>query len=167
MKSLQESLFDDDLVTKELPMEKIVKHFRNKDIAKMPGNELIQQIKILWEAGKEYNSEELKKHPVDTFKNIIILRHGGQNYLDSYMFIFNKHRTPEPHGWPYSAWKVWLAMARINFRWDVREYREFDRLDNWEDKVRIMNNTWLGNTSMYCVLPENLSKELIKCIMPK
>lgn len=164
IKPLSESLFDDN-ITSDLSIEKIVKHFRNRDIAKQSYDDIIEQLEILFKSGDRYSRDELKKHPIDTFKNIIIMKSG--HMVDDYIFVFSKHRNPEPLGWSYFAWKTWIQKKTKNWSWFVNEYRDFDRRDDWEDKVDIMNHTWYLTDVSYSVLPEKISQDLIKCIMGK
>ena len=161
MKTLVESLFGDNIKS-QLSVEKVINHLSNKDIAKLTQQDILQQFHILMESCDEYTADEMLKHPVDLQKQIIMLSVWGGRELKDYVFIFSK----EIPGWGVESQKSWIDKKRKNWSWIGYSWRELDWKKDWQSKVHCMDNVWLGsnNSVKYYVLPEKLSRDLIKVI---
>lgn len=159
MKTLVESLFDKDLVSGKLPVEKEIKLFRNKDIAKLTSGEIKQKIRAIMDSCDVYTYDELKKHPVDLLKCVVILPTFGGAELQDYVFVYSK----DIPNWGIESVFVNIEKKTKNWAWKSRRSMDFDRFNNWDKKVDLMRNVFIGsNVRTFYVLPEGLSKDLIK-----
>ena len=170
VKSLAESLFDDN-IKNQLTIEKILPRLRDNHIQKLSREELEEYIKFLFELGdqyglrNQYSLNKLKNHPVDTFKHVIIVRFGEEDYIDECIFVFSEN--PESPRAKVSARKAWIDIKGYKFYWAVSKYGEFDNHETWEDKCEQLNSLWIGRPRDCSVLPEKQSQDLIKCILGK
>ena len=159
MKSLSESLFDRDLVSEKLPVEKEIKQFRNKDIAKLTSQEIKQKIHSIMDSCEKYTYDELKKHPVDLLKHVVIIPAFGGAEVRDYMFVYSKNIP----NWGIESVFNYIEKKTKNWAWNNYPWKDFDRFKDWDKKVDCMRAVFLGsNVKTFYVIPEGLSKDLIK-----
>ena len=98
MKSLKESLFDKDLTSKKLSIEKYIDDFSSTALEKLDPETRNTLFDQLFESGTVCNADQLGKNPVDLTKNIIIVRMDDDkvlsslnevNYVRRYNFIYS------------------------------------------------------------------------------
>ena len=85
MKSLQESLFDNDLIKKDLPVEKLVKNFDSTSLQDLPVEERNELLDQLFDFGR-CTIDELRKTPLDLTKNVLIIKRDRLNIFDDYEY---------------------------------------------------------------------------------
>jgi len=159
MKSLSESLFDRDLVSEKLPVEKEIKHFRNKDIAKLTSQEIKQKIHSIMDSCDVYTYDELKKHPVDLLKHVVIIPAFGGAEVGDYIFVYSK----DIPNWGIESVFNYIEKKTKNWTWSNYPHRDIDRFRDWDKKVDCMRKVFLGSdVRIFYVIPEILSKDLIK-----
>ena len=159
MKSLVESLFDNDLVTKKLPVEKEIKQFRNKDIAKLTSEEIKQKIRSIMDLCDVYTYDELKKHPVDLLKRVVIIPVFGGADVSDYVFVYSK----DIPNWGIESVFASIEKKTKNWAWKLRRWIDFDRFKDWDKKVDCMRKIFIGSdVRTFYVIPEWLSEDLIK-----
>lgn len=149
MKSLSESLFDQNIVSKKLPIEKYMDDFSSDTLGELEPrvrNDLFDQ---LFESGTVCNAAELRKTPVDLGENVIIRRRDGLkgltdiNYPCKYSFIYE---LTLPHNPPETYIQTFISTLQ-----DYRSYRdgtsycwETDSLDGVDKKP-----TWKGKVAVF------------------
>lgn len=159
MKSLKESLFDKDLVTKKLPVEKEIKQFRNKDIAKLTSEEIKQKIHSIMDSCDVYTYDELKKHPIDLLKHVVIIPAFSGAEVRDYIFVYSK----DIPNWGIVSVFNYIEKKTKNWAWNNYPRRDFDRFKDWDKKVDCMRTFFLGSdVRTFYIIPEELSKDLIK-----
>ena len=164
MKSLSESLFDKDLVSEKLPVEKEIKRFRNKDIAKLTSQEIKQKIHSIISTCDVYTYDEFKNHPVDLLKHVVILPAFGGASVRDYIFVYSK----DIPNWGIESMFNYIEPKTKNWVWRNYSWREFDRFKDWNKKVDCMRDIFNGsNVRTFYVIPEKLSEDLIKSMSGK
>ena len=164
MRTLKESLFDNGLTASELPIEKEIKQFRNKDIAKLTSEEIKQKIHSIMGSCEKYTYDEFKKHPVDLLNHVVILpTYTGSDVCD-YIFVYSR----DIPNWGTESIYALINKSTRNWRWEIHSWRDLDRFKDWEVKVNCMKNVFIGsNVETFYVFPEGLSKDLIKVMSGK
>lgn len=164
MKTLKESLFDRDIISQKLPVENIIKHIRNKDIAKLTSQEIMQTFRIITDSCDVYTYDELKKHSIDLLKCVVILPTFGGEEVQDYVFVYSK----DIPNWGIESVFASIEKKTKNWAWKSRRSMDFDRFKDWDKKVDCMRNVFIGsNVRTFYVLPEGLSKDLIKSMSGK
>lgn len=154
-----ESLFDKDLITDKLPIEKEIKQFRNKDIAKLTSQEIMQKIHLIMDSCDAYTYDELKNHPVDLLKHVIILPTFDGTKAEDYIFVYSK----DIPNWGIETVSNCIEKKTKNRAWCNYPWRDFDRFKDWDKKVECLRRIFIGsNVRTIYVIPEVLSKDLIK-----
>lgn len=159
MKTLKESLFDKDLVTKKLPIEKYIHDFSSNALERLSMEERNLLFDQLFESGKVCNAAELRNNPVDLTKNIIIQRRDGLkglteiNYPCKYNFIYSLLVNEMS--------RTFIA-ALIDYRggkyycWEPSNFETVNKKPTWKGKVSafyepnctysvITNKKWVEN----------------------
>ena len=91
MKSLQESLFDDDLIRKKLPIEQIVnKIFNPKELKNINDETRISWLDNIWNLSKHYSIQKLKNLNINLSETPIIIKLEDSNssIQDPYKIFF-------------------------------------------------------------------------------
>lgn len=164
MRTLKESLFDDELTTSKLPIEKEIKQFRNKDIAKLTSQEIKQKIHSIMSVCDVYTYDELKKHPVDLLKHVVIIPTFSGAEVGNYIFAYSR----DIPNWGIESMYSFIEKKTKNWSWCNGPWRDLDRFKDWDKKVDCMRNFFIGsNVRTFYVIPEGLSKDLIKIMSGK
>ena len=159
LKEILEGVFDKDLVVKKTSAEKEIEHFHNRDIAKLTSQEIKQKIHSIMNSCDVYTYDELKKHPIDTLKHVIISPAFGGAEVGDYTFVYSK----DIPNWGIESVFNYIEQKTKNWAWHNYPWRDFDRFKDWEKKVDCLRNIFLGsNVQTFYVIPEILSKDLIK-----
>jgi hypothetical protein len=159
MRTLKESLFDNELTTNKLPIEKEIKQFRNKDIAKLTSEEIKQKIHSIMGLCEKYTYDELKTHPVDLLKHVIIIPAFEGAEIGDYIFVYSR----DIPNWGIESVFNYIDKKTKNWVWHNYPWKDFDRFKDWDKKVDCMRSIFLGsNVRTFYVIPEGLSKDLIK-----
>ena len=155
---MTESLFDKDLVSEKLPIEKEIKYFRNKDIAKMSIEDIRQKINSIIAACDSYTYDEFKKHPVDLLKHVVILPAFSGEDVNDYVFVYSR----DIPNWGIETEFASIEKKTKNWAWKLFRSANF-RFKDWNKKVDYMRDIYIGsNVRTFYVLSEILSKDLIK-----
>lgn len=159
MKSLSESLFDKDLTSKKLSIEKYMDDFSSYALEKLDPQERNSVFDQLFESGTVCNADQLRKNPVDLTKNIIIQRRDGLkglteiNYPCKYNFIYRLLFDVDP--------RTFVATL-IDYRggksycWEPSSFETVDKKSTWKGQVAafyepnssysiISNEEWVKN----------------------
>lgn len=160
MKSLSESLFDKDLTSKKLSIEKYMDDFSSNVLEKLDTQERNALFDQLFESGNICNAAELRKTPIDLTKNIIIQRRdelkglSDASYTCKYNFIYSIHAFIDGN-------RTFIATLQDTgggkfYYWDNIDLREVDKKPTWKGKVAafytpsstysvITNEKWVKN----------------------
>ena len=165
MKSLKESLFDNDIVTKKVPIEKYMDDFSSDALEKLDPEERNTLFDTLFECGKVCNAAELRKTPVDLTKNIIMKRSDVLKKLDEIHY-------PWRYSYIYSLLvdgKERTFIADLNcisngkyYLWDNDGFPRADKARNWKEKVAAF---YTPNCSYSIISNEKWVKEIINSIL--
>ncbi len=159
MKSLIESLFDNNLVTNKLSIEKYMDDFSSYALEKLDPQERNSLFDQLFESGTVCNADQLRKNPVDLTENIIMIRRdnlkglGEINYPCKYNFIYRLLFDGNP--------RTFVATL-IDYRggksycWENSRYETIDKKPTWKGQVAafyepnssysiISNEEWVKN----------------------
>lgn len=159
MKSLKESLFNGDIISKKLPIEKFMDDFSSDTLEKLDPqvrNSLFDQ---LFESGTVCNAAELRKAPVDLMENIVIARRDGLlglgkiNYPCKYNFIYTILFDGVPRTFIASLMDY---RGGKYYYWDASKCGNVDKKPTWKGKVSafyepnctysvITNKKWVEN----------------------
>jgi len=167
MKSLKESLFDTDLTTRKLPIEKYMGDFSMYALEKLDPQERNTLFDQLFESGDIYNAAELRNNPVDLTKNIIMIRRDGLkglteiNYPCKYNFIyrilFNGNlRTFVATLVDYRGGK--------HYCWEPSSFETIDKKPTWKGQVAAF---YEPNSSYSVITNKKWVKEIIDGILLK
>ena len=165
MKSLKESLFDKDLVTRKLPIEKYMNDFSSYALEKLDPQERNTLFDALFESGKVCNAAELRNNPVDLTENIIMVRRDGLkglgeiNYPCKYNFIYTLLFVGNP--------KTFVATLQDTgggkwYYWDNESLRTVDKAKTWKGKVSAF---YAPSCSYSIISNEKWVKEIIDGIL--
>ena len=155
-----ESLFDKDLVSNKLSIEKYMDDFSSYALEKLDPQERNLLFDQLFESGKVCNAAELRNTPVDLTENIIMIRRDGLrnlgeiNYPCKYNFIYTLFLSDEKP-------RTFIATL-MDYRggksycWENSGYETFDKKPTWKGKVAtiytpnstysiITNKEWVKN----------------------
>jgi len=166
MKSLKESLFDTDLATRKLPIEKYMDDFSSYALEKLDPTERNTLFDILFESGKICNAAELRKDPIDLTKNIIMVRRDGlkglteASYPCKYDFIYSIHALGDRD--KTFAATLQDASGGKYYYWDNEELYNVEKKPSWKGKVSEFYNP---NSSYSVVTNEKWVKEIIDGIL--
>jgi len=159
MKSLKESLFDADLTTRKLSIEKYMDDFSSNALEKLDPQERNALFDQLFESGDVCNAAQLRKAPIDLTKNIIMIRRDSLkgltevNYPCKYNFIYNLLFDGNP--------RTFIATL-VDYRggkyycWEPSGFETIDKKPTWKGKVSafyipdctysvITNEKWVEN----------------------
>ena len=159
MKTLRESLFDSDVISQKLPIEKYIDDFSSNALEKLSPGERNAVFDQLFESGTVCNAAELKKIPVDLTENLVIARRDGLiglgeiNYPCKYNFIYTLLVNGSQRTFIASLidWR-----GGKSYYWDVSKYENVDKKPTWKGKVSafyepncmysvITNKKWAAN----------------------
>jgi len=177
MKSLKESLFDDDLATKELDVEKISKNFDSKTFQSLKSvADILDRMEAIVNAGKEYTFDQLKKKNIDLSKNIVVYYNKHDFRKVSYNFIF-MHNFYDGLN---DTYKDCLLIGSLFGRnsWAPRNYewifniwgRDVTVESAWSEYLKSMQKYYIDNGAKdikFYMLPKNISENIIKCMLKK
>lgn len=158
MKSLSESLFDKNLTSKKLSIEKYMDDFSSYALEKLDSQERNDLFDQLFESGTVCNAAELRKTPVDLTENMIIQRRDGLkglteiNYPYKYNFIYTLF-VEEPR--TFVATLIDYCGGK-SYCWENSGFSEVDKKSTWKGKVAafyepnssysiITNKEWVKN----------------------
>jgi len=159
MKSLKESLFDADLTTRKLSIEKYMDDFSSNALEKLDPQERNALFDQLFESGDVCNAAQLRKTPIDLTENIIMIRRDSLkgltevNYPCKYNFIYNLLFDGNP--------RTFIATL-VDYRggkyycWEPSGFETIDKKPTWKGKVSafyipdctysvITNEKWVEN----------------------
>lgn len=106
-----------------------------------------------------YTYDEFKKHPVDLLKHVVIIPTFGGAEVADYIFVYSK----DIPNWGIESMFNYIEKKTRNWDWRNGPLRDLDRFKDWDKKVDCMKNVFLGsNVRTFYVIPESLSKDLIK-----
>lgn len=164
MKSLKESLFDKDLTSKKLSIEKYMNDFSSYALEKLEPqmrNDLFDQ---LFESGTVCNADQLRKNPIDLTENIIIQRRDGLkgltdiSYPCKYNFIYQLVIPHSPQEDDVRTFEATLQDYRggKSYAWETNNLDGVDKKPTWKGKVAafytpncsysvITNKEWVKN----------------------
>ena len=168
MKSLVESLFDQDLVSKKLPIQKYMDDFSSYALEKLDAQERNSLFDQLFESGDVCNAAELRKSPVDLTENIIIQRRDGLNisnglneinYPCKYNFIYNLVFDGEQR-----TFIATLEDTRNgkSYYWDNESMPTKKKKKTWKGKV---SNFYLPNSSYSIISNKKWVDNIIEGIL--
>lgn len=164
MKSLVESLFDSDLITRKLPIEKYIDDFSSDALKKLSVEERNELFDRLFEMGDQYNAEQLKKNPLDLTKNILIVRRDRLKYWNDYeytckfVFVF---------GFNDKIYRAALMDSfKIGYYWDPNIFKEWNNAATWKGKISIVD-MFYGGCSYSVISNPGWVKNIIKGITKK
>lgn len=166
MKSLVESLFDKDLTSKKLSIEKYMDDFSSYALEKLDPQERNSVFDQLFESGTVCNADQLRKNPVDLTKNIIIQRRDGLkglteiNYPYKYNFIYSIHVFAD--GDRTFAATLQDTNGGKFYYWDNEEFSRVDKARSWKGKVAAF---YAPNCSYSIISNEKWVKEIIDSIL--
>ena len=160
MKSLVESLFDKDLTSKKLSIEKYMDDFSSDVLEKLDTQERNSLFDQLFESGKICNAAELRKTPIDLTKNIIMQRRdelkglSNASYTCKYNFIYSIHIFDKGDQ-TYIATLMDHLLGSY-YCWENSGFPEVDKKPTWKGKVAafytpsstysiISNEKWVKN----------------------
>ena len=161
MKTLAESLFDKDLVTKDIPILDDIKNLTNDSIRKMSVDEILDIYNSIIELGTKYSAREAKKLNIDITKNVVILSHKKEYRVKNekfakYEFLFGLSKY---YGRMYGA-GIHYTYGYYEWTWDNR-WDDWGHCP-WSGTVDLIED-WCGEQE-YIVLPEIISQEIIKLL---
>ena len=140
MKTLQESLFDKDLIKRD-PLKSYMDDFSSDALEKLSSEERNFLFDQLFESGKKLNAAGLKNNPIDLTENILMVRRDGLHILSEmdypmkYNFIFQLEMGIEE-----SDIRAYVS-ALINsgrgtyYYWDRESLSRFDKAATWKGKI--------------------------------
>lgn len=166
MKSLKESLFDTDLTTRKLSIEKYMDDFSSNALEKLSPQERNALFDQLFESGDVCNAAQLRKIPIDLTKNIIIQRRDGLkglteiNYPRKYNFIYSLHVFNEGDK-THVASLMDMGNAGQYYYWDNTYLRGVDNKPTWKGKVSAF---YEPNSSYSIITNEKWVNEIINSI---
>lgn len=148
MKSLSESLFDGDLTTRPLLLEKVLKNFNSDDLQGLSVEERNAVFDQLFEIGEQCNMNDLRKSLIDLTENVIIMRDNilpvnDIGYPMKYYFVYaiNKQKDPETLSAVLLCNSVTLSLNnRLSYYWDVYPLSNFDKKRTWKQKITTIYN---------------------------
>ncbi len=161
-----ESLFDKDLVSKKLPIEKYMDDFSSYALEKLDPQERNSLFDQLFESGTVCNAAELRKTPVDLTKNIIMVRRDGLrglteiNYPCKYNFIYSMHVFSDGDR-TYIAGLIDYHVGK-SYYWDTSRFRAIDEKPTWKGKVAAF---YTPSSSYSVITNEKWVKEIIDGIL--
>lgn len=169
MKSLKESLFDKDLVTRKFPIEKYMGDFSSYALEKLDPVERNALLDTLFESGAVCNAAELRKTPVDLTKNIIIMRSDDPNLLNN----LDEIHYPYRYSYIYSISirdedeKTFIASldgtsSGKYYYWDNEGFPRVDKARSWKGKVAAF---YTPNCSYSIISNEKWVKEIIDSVL--
>ena len=164
MKSLVESLFDKDLVTRKLSIEKYMDDFSELALQKLSVDKRNELFDRLFEIGDRYNAEQLKKNPLDLTKNILIVRRDqlkhwyDYEYPCRFVFVFSVddkiHRA------------ALMDSFKTRYYWDPNIFKEWNNTTTWKEKISVVDKFYGGCSYSVISNPEWV-KNIIKGITKK
>lgn len=163
MKSLKESLFDTDLTTRKLSIEKYMDDFSSNALEKLSPQERNALFDQLFESGDVCNAAQLRKNPVDLTKNIIMIRRDLKglteiNYICKYNFIYSIQFGDEDRS---------FVAVLIDYRggksycWESSRFETIDKKPTWKGKVAAF---YEPNSSYSIITNEKWVNEIINSI---
>ena len=161
MKTLVESIFDKDLVSNELPIEKAVKKLDDQSLYYMSGEEVLDALKTIVNDLPHYSVKEIKQNPVDLSTNVLIVIRKNLkifNPIDEvskYVFIFNFANARIVFTSLASGW----SSTRVF--WDHPTTFPKQNL-NWKPFISYLDR-YYGDVE-FIVLNKSISEELINRI---
>ena len=168
MKSLKESLFDKDLVTRKLSIEKYMDDFSSYALEKLDPTERNTLFDTLFESGKIYNAAELRKTPVDLTKNIIMRRSDDPGMLKK----LDEIHYPWRYSYIYSLLvegeeRTFIASldgtgSGKYYYWSNDRFPRVDKARNWKEKVAAF---YKPNCSYSIISNEKWVEEIIDGIL--
>lgn len=169
MKTLKESLFDKDLVTKELPVESIVKKMDGKLIKRISVADLLDNINSILDAGEKYTDVQIRTEPINPWENmIVIIRKNIHVYFQSeelYRYVFLYGDKDKSKRYPMcSSIHVDGFGNKGNYWIDEGATIEYMGLNHWKQYIERITKYWGGSVD-YVILPKKISealKEIIK-----
>ena len=161
MKSLKESLFDQDIVSKKLPIEKYMDDFSSYALEKLDPQERNSLFDQLFESGKVCNAAELRNNPVDLTENIIMIRRDGLkglteiNYPCKYNFIYRLLFDGDPRTFIATLMDY---RGGKSYCWENSGYKTIDKKPTWKGQVAAF---YEPNSSYSVITNEKWVKEII------
>lgn len=156
MKSLLESIFDDNLVEKELPLYEMVKKLNRDNIKKLSQSDIKKILEELCKSGEKCNKQSLLKHnPVDLSKNIII---AIEQVMDAEAPI-------NRHFFVYKTRNGYLLTRMISkhnqWKWEILT---LENADDWKQESQLISNMFFTLTTKFIILDKKISELIIKGI---
>ena len=175
MKTLKESLFDKDLASQS-SIEKLFDKLSDDNIKHMDEDVLLNIVNTIINSGNKYSKQEMKKHPIDLSKQIMIafrtnLAHKGIHQYVYYFNMPNSERTIKQIGhMGYSIDDKIVGRTAImgyedEFYWDPITICNKNVDEHWKEFITHIYNFYHG--CEFIVLDEQTSKKLFKSIMNK
>ena len=168
MKSLKESLFDKDLATRKLSIEKYMDDFSSYALEKLDPTERNTLFDTLFESGKIYNAAELRKTPVDLTKNIIMMRSDDPDMLKELDEIHYQWRYSYIYSLLFEG-EERTFIASLDgtgsgkyYYWDNERLHRADKARNWKEKVDAF---YTQDCSYSIISNEKWVKEIIDSIL--
>jgi hypothetical protein len=165
MKSLSESLFDKDLTSKKLSIEKYMDDFNSYALEKLDSRTRNSLFDQLFESGTVCNAAELRNKPIDLTKNIVIQRRDGLkglteiNYPYKYNFIYALLFEEEPRTFIATLMDY---LGGKSYCWENSGFPEVDKKSTWKGKVAAF---YTPSSSYSIISNEKWVKEIIDGIL--
>lgn len=162
-----ESLFDKDLISKKLSIEKYMDDFGSYALEKLDPEERNTLFDQLFESGKVCNAAELRNNPVDLTKNIIIQRRDGLkglteiSYPCKYNFIYSLHVFNEGDK-THIAVLIDVGNTGRYYYWDNTPLHGVDNKPTWKGKVAAF---YMPSCTYSIISNEKWVKEIIDGIL--
>ena len=159
MKSLVESLFDKDIVSSPLQVEKVIKSMTYHNMKGMSDEEGVNNTLSIVNSAKQYNTNELKKTPIDLSKNILIVKRtklrncAFAEEVCKYVYYYEQRGNVVKTSLQnkFKGGFYWDALIPVTDWESVKKY--------WIRFVSRLNKYW-GDGIEFYVLDESLSKKL-------
>ena len=161
MKTLVESLFDDDLVSSVLPVEKAVKELDRYSLKDMSYEHVMNIIHLIEDSGEKYNAVGVKSHKTDLSKNVLMFIRKNLKTLNEvskygFYYMMDKDGNGEKL---YSVGL--LNKSAGGYYWETYNRYKYTPT-KWKTFISLVDKYYAGCD--FIILPELISEELIKII---
>lgn len=156
--ALKESLFDNDLMEKDIPIEKLVKNFDSDSLQDLSVEERNGLLDQLFEIGR-CTPDQLRKISPDLTKNVLIIKR-------DVLKISNEHEYPCKFVFVYDLFDKTYRAALMDsygfsrYYWDANRFKEWNAKPTWKGKVSAAERFY-GVCSYSVISNEKMAKDII------
>ena len=165
MKTLVESLFDRDLVSKDVPAEVAVKKMDKKTMCRLSPEERLEVINDVLNSGTRYTCGELRFNPVNLQENVLVaIRTRLHTYrvaeeVCKYVYFFQLENGNSKRG-------AMINLFNDSVYWDMHRDDIWMGPNHWKAFVSAIDKYYGGGVE-FIVLPKSISEVLVKKIWMK